>query len=238
MLFQTLPFFGNSWCKDTTLVARFMKSVFRHKPPRPKYVMTWDVSVVLRYLQSLVPLSKLSLKLLTFKTLALIALATAPRAQTLCALDWNNMFVQQQAVVFTFTDILKTSKAGQCCSLKVEHYSNEKICAMHTLLYYIQKTSSLRFSDKVFVSYVTFHSVTTSTLARWLKTVLELSGIDTSVYKAHSYRGASTSAAYSRGCSMNTIISQADWKSDKNFKKFYCRHSEGDLSYSSAVFGQ
>jgi hypothetical protein len=56
--------------------------------------------------------------LLTFKTLALVALATAPRAQTLCALNLNNMIVEQQVVVFTFSNILKTSKAAQCYSLK------------------------------------------------------------------------------------------------------------------------
>lgn len=237
MLLQTLPLFGNLWCKDNfNLIPRFMKSVFNHRPSKPRYLMTWDVSVVLRYLEGLMPLSKLTLKLLTFKTLALIALATAPRAQTLCGLNLNNMIVEQQAVVFTFSDILKTSKAGQSYSLKIEHFKNESICAMHTLLFYIKKTSSVRLSEKVFVSFVTYRKVTTCTLARWLRTVLELSGIDTTVYKAHSFRGASASAAYGKGCSMNTIISHANWKSDKNFRKFYCRHADSNVSYSNAVF--
>jgi hypothetical protein len=52
---------------------------------------TWDVSVVLTFLFTLYPLSELSLKLLTYKLIALIALTTAARAQTISALDINYM---------------------------------------------------------------------------------------------------------------------------------------------------
>ena len=236
MLLQTLILFGNIWCSDHKLIGRFMKSVFLHKPARPRYVLTWDVSIVLRYLQSLVPLSRLSLKLLTFKALALVALAAAPRAQTLASLHLNNMVIQQQAVVFYFTDILKTSKTGQCYSLKIEHYQEESLCAMHTLLCYIKRTAALRHSNSVFISYVTFNAVSTCTLARWLKNVLSLAGIDTMIYKAHSYRGASASAAYNKGCSIRDILKTADWTSDKNFRKFYCRNLDSGISYTKAVF--
>ena len=99
MLMQTLSLFGNIWCSDNKMIVRFMRSVFLHRPVKPRYTMIWDVSIVLKFLQSLVPLSGLSLRLLTFKTLALLGLATAPRAQTLCSLDLDNLFIQQQAVV-------------------------------------------------------------------------------------------------------------------------------------------
>ena len=41
-----------------------------------------------------------------------------------------------------------------------------------------------------------------------------------------------------KGCSLKTILDTADWSSDKNFKKFYCRHSlkGNQLSYVNAVF--
>jgi hypothetical protein len=238
MLLQTLIFFENSWCKSCDLISRFMKSVFIHKPATPRYVAVWDVSIVLKYLASLIPLSKLSLKLLTFKTIALIALATAPRAQTLGALNLDNMVVEKQAVVFMFSDILKTSKVGTSFSLKIEHYVNESLCAMHTLLYYIAVTKDIRLTQYLFISYVTCRAVTSGTLARWLKCVLQLSGIDVSCYKAHSFRSASTSAAFHKGCSIKDILSTANWKSDNNFRKFYFRHSlqQKDISFSTAVF--
>ena len=237
-LLQTFPFFGNVWCKDSCLIPRFMKSVFLQKPSRPRYCVTWDVSIVLKFLKSLMPLSKLSLKLLTFKVVALLALATAPRAQTLVAMRLGKMFREQQAVVFTFDNILKTNRDGHAFSLSVEHFQDESLCAMHTLLFYIDSTKSVRKNDELIISYVTYKPVCTSTVARWLKCVLQLSGINTDIFKAHSYRGASASAAFNKGCSLNNILSTADWKSDKNFRKFYFRRSvknNKNVSFNNAV---
>lgn len=236
MLLQTLPFFGNKWCDKCFLISRFMKGIFVKTPPKPRYHFTWDVSIVLKYLSSLNPLEKLSLKLLTFKVVALVALAAAPRAQTMVALSLNHMFVEKTRIIFLFSKLLKTSKKGQSYSLCLEHFSDESLCVMHSLLYYISVTKEIRKSQQVFISYATYNSVTTTTIARWLRTVLELSGINTSVFKAHSFRGASVSAAFSKGCSLHNILRTADWKSDKNFYKFYNRISLNEKSFSDTVF--
>lgn len=238
MLLQTLPFFGNNWCKECTLINRFMKGVFFQSPPKPRYLFTWDVSCVLRFLSSLFPLDGLSMRLLTFKVTALIALATAPRAQTLVSMDLDHMLLEQSSVTFCFPKLLKTSRVGHSFSLCIDHFQDESLCAMHTLLHYINVTRSLRQSRSVLISYVTFKAVTTSTIARWLKTVLDLSGINTNTFKAHSYRAASMSAAFSKGCSLERILKAADWSSDKNFRKFYCRHSvrKDQVSFTNAVF--
>lgn len=150
MLLQTLPLFGNQWCKDCPLVTRFMKCLFLNKSPKRRYLVTWDVSVVLRYLKSLTPLLQLSLKLLTFKVVALIAFATAPRAQTLTAMSLDNMLTERSHVVFCFTEFLKASRQGHDFSLVIEHFADEDLCAMHTLLFYIERTESLRLSCKMF----------------------------------------------------------------------------------------
>ncbi|WAR08419.1 hypothetical protein MAR_018377, partial [Mya arenaria] len=44
------------------------------KSPKPRYIAMWDVSIVLRFLEFLGKNSDLSLKILTFKTVALVAL--------------------------------------------------------------------------------------------------------------------------------------------------------------------
>ena len=94
---------------------------------------------------------------------------------------------------------------------------------MHTLLYYVDRTKSLRDSQQLLISYCSFKAVTSSTVARWLKEVLKHSGIDVSQFKAHSFRSAAVSAAFAKGCSLQTILKTADWTSAKNFKKFYLR---------------
>ena len=107
----------------------------------------------------------------------------------------------------------------------------------YTLLLYVEKTKESRLSRNVLVSYITFKDVTTSTVARWLRCVLDLSGINTDKFKAHSYRGASVSAAYKKGCSLKNILDTADWKSDKHFRTYYYRDSVSDkqLSFADAV---
>ena len=59
------------------LVSRFMKGVFQSRPPCPRYLATWDVSVVLSHLRSLSPKEDLSLKDVTFKLTMLMALVCA-----------------------------------------------------------------------------------------------------------------------------------------------------------------
>lgn len=238
MLTQTLPFFGNTWCESCKLISRFMKGVFINKPHVPRYCFTWDVSVVIKFLESLYPLRSLSLKMLTLKLTALIALANAPRSQTLVALNLDHMVIEKDAIVFLFPSLLKTSRVGHNFSLKLEHFEKEELCTMHTLMHYIKRTRKCRQSRNVLISYVTYKSVSTSTVARWLKFVLNSSGINTDIFKAHSFRGASTSAALNKGCSLNLILKTADWKSDKVFKKYYYRHSVSNkqLTYADAVF--
>lgn len=237
MLIQTLKLLNNSWCENPIYLARFMKGLFNKNPPVPKYKFTWDVSVVINFLRKLYPLKDLTIKMLTLKLVSLISLTTAPRAQTLVALNLDNMNVCGNKVVFTFDKLLKTSRPGKSFQLELLHCSEEDICAMHTLLCYIERTKHVRKSRQLLVSYCSFESVSTSTVARWLKEVLKLSGVDISVFKAHSYRSAAVSAAYNKGCSLKDILSSADWASASNFQKFYLREVEpsNNVSFAEAV---
>ena len=61
------------------------------RPPEPRYSFTWDVNVLLTFLESWFPLSVLELKQLTLKTAALVALVSAQRSQTLSALSIDCM---------------------------------------------------------------------------------------------------------------------------------------------------
>ena len=65
--------------------------------------------------------------------------------------------------------------------------------------------------DQVVVALIKPHkAVTSSTIARWLKSLLEAAGIDTTVFTAHSVRGASSSAAANLGITTNDILKAAD----------------------------
>ena len=238
MIIQTLKLLGNEWCVSPSYISRFIKGLFNKIPPVPRYRSMWNVDHVIQFLRTLYPLENLSIKMLTFKTVTLVALAVAPRAQTLVSMNIDLMRVEEDKIIFVFENMLKTSKPGKAFQLELLHFEEEQLCVMHTLLFYLEKLKDKRKSRQLFVSFCSFNAVGTSTVARWLKTVLHLSGIDTSVFKAHSFRGAS--AAFNKGCSVQQILKTGDWSSVRNFYKFYLRGNQSNdaINFAEAVLKQ
>ena len=99
---------------------------------------------------------------------------------------------------------------------------------MSSIEAYVNRTNELRVkSNNIFVSFKSpFSSVTPSTIARWIKTVLALAGIDTRIYGAHSTRGASTSNAVAMGIPVDVILQAANWRSESTFTRFYRRFKD------------
>ena len=83
------------------------------------------------------------------------------------------------------------------------------------------------YAGKLFLSYVEPHlSVTSNTLARRVRTVLEMSGIDITIFGAHSVRGASSSKAMELSASIDSILQAGEyWSSTRTFNKHYCRRN-------------
>uniref|UniRef100_A0A1X7ULN4 Tyr recombinase domain-containing protein n=1 Tax=Amphimedon queenslandica TaxID=400682 RepID=A0A1X7ULN4_AMPQE len=50
---------------------------------------------------------------------------------------------------------------------------------------------------------------------------MESAGIDTSVFKAHSVRSASTSAAGMQGVTTENILNAVDWNTGSSFQRFF-----------------
>ena len=66
--------------------------------------------------------------------------------------------------------------------------------------------------NPLLLSYVKPHKpVSSQRIAHWLNNFLALAGVDTSVFKAHSTRGASASAAKAKGAALEDILQVADW---------------------------
>ena len=61
------------------------------------------------------------------------------------------------------------------------------------------------------------------TLGRWIKTVLEGAGIDMSLFKSHSTRHASATAAFAADIPIDEILKRAGWSNAMTFKRFYCK---------------
>ena len=202
-----------------------MKVVFERKPSLPRYKETWDVNIVLTYLSSLGPPAELILKVLTHKVVMLLALLSGQRRQTLHALDINSMQLTSDQCIFTINSLLKTSRIGHHLTpVKLVSFNQDSsLCIVKHLHEYINRTAVLRGNEtKLLISYQKpYKAVSADTIGRWLKIVLNLAGIDTVKYGAHSTRAASTSAAKAMDIPIDTIMESAGWTQESTFARFY-----------------
>ena len=82
-------------------------------------------------------------------------------------------------------------------------------------------TFSVEYSKRTAVHRKSYKSESTSTIGRWIKAILEQSGVDTEQFKAHSTRSASASQAFLSGVPISKIRSLANWSNESTFSKFY-----------------
>ena len=220
-------------------ICRFMSGVFNLRPTKPKYRETWDVSKVLSFLKTLSPVESISLKMLTFKLAMLIALTQASRAHSISLLTIDDMQKGEDTFTMYYSGLLKQSRRGRANPVVTfkEYSLDERLCVYRTLSEYLSKTGSLRGDEKrLFISFIKPHKVVVSTtISRWIKTVMRLSGINVDLYKSHSTRGASTSKANFSGVPLAEIMKVAGWSSAQTFAEYYNKPMEKDSSFESAV---
>ena len=211
------------------LVVQLLKGMVNIRPPVPKYSHTWDVAQVTKYLSSLGNSTSLSLKQLSEKLAMLFALSCPERVSSLSRLDLRFCRLLPEGISFTLTTPRKRGSPDEIATAFFASFpSNKKLCPKSTLQHYLQRTKKYRTiippsePDLVFVSYVKPHKpITSSTLSRWLRETIKEAGINTDIFKAHSVRGASTTAAANKNVPLKDILTMADWSSASTFQKFY-----------------
>ena len=207
-------------------ITRLLKGAFHERPPLPRYTSTWDVNKVLQYLKSLGPSNGLTLKQLTHKLIMLLALTRPSRSADLSYLSLARRQYSPEGVTFLPAALAKQSRQGKpLVEFFFPSFSHDaSLCPVLTLRQYESVTSPFRSGDhqELFLAVVKPHKpVSSCTIARWLKCVLGDSGIDVSMFAAHSVRGASSSAAAMAGVTTNDILKAADWSTDSVFRRFY-----------------
>ena len=227
------------------IMAKFMKGVFSLRPPEPKYFVTWDVRQVLDFLKTWSPAESLSLKQLTLKLVMLAALITAARSSSVNKMNLCFRYFKPHGVLFKVPGLTKC--AGPKRPLQnlflASFPPDRRLCFVNYLKQYEKVTRNLRQKTEntqnlLFISYVKPHKpVTSATIARWVKTVLSLAGID-GVFTAHSTRGASASAAARAGVALSDIMEAADWSRESTFKKFYHRPTQKSVFTMGVLRGQ
>jgi integrase len=231
------PEIGGIKVGQTSLIKHVMTGIFNLKPPLPRYNETWDVDQVLKYLNTLDQNEELTLKVLSHKVVTLMALTSASRSSELHKLDIRFMQITPGLISFTLTGLIKTTKVNDGpIVLSFADNENEKLSAEKCILHYLDRTNVIRGEEtQLLISHIKPHkAVKTCTIASWLKNALTNAGIDTSVFKAHSTRGASTSKANKFGISVGQIMKQANWRSANTFQRFYNKPIQGNVNQEFA----
>ncbi|XP_069121449.1 uncharacterized protein [Argopecten irradians] len=212
-------------CGNNTFVKRFLKGVFQLRPALPKNNVIWDTEIVISFVRNM-DVSKL--KMLTYKTVILLALSTGQRAQSLHSLDIRNITLTEHEVKLRFGEVLKTTRPGHHqCEIVLGKFSELNLCVAETLKTYLIKTELLRDNvtqNKLFLSYQKPHTaVSKATISRWIKVVLVKAGVDMTIFTPHSTRAASASAAFRANVPVQTILNTAGWSKESTFAKFYLK---------------
>lgn len=225
------------------LVVRFMKGVFNLRPPLPRYAATWDVQPVLRQLRSMHPLHSLSLKNLSLKLVMLMALTQAARVQTLHLLSIKGLCIEQDFIMVPLSGNIKQCRPQfNVRMVKFQAFHKDaRLCVCGALRQYLDSTREIRQgmgqeSYSLFLSFIRPHKpVTRDTIARWLRKMLDLSGVDTTRFKAGSVRAAAASKAKASAVPINCIMEKAGWSRASTFAKFYDRQVDSTDQFQDAV---
>ena len=182
-------------------------------------------------MESLGPNEQLPLKKLSRKLAFLLAITSAERGSELVAHDLRFKRFHPEGVSFNLPELTKGVRVGK--PLKTSFYSsfpeNKLLCPCSCLKEYELRTQAFRPEsisepNKLFLSVNKPHKpVGSATLSQWVKKCLLEAGIDSQVFKAHSKRGAATSAALRAGISIPEIVRLADWTKGTTFKTFCYR---------------
>jgi len=200
------------------LVCQMLKGVYQLRPPQSRYVTTWQVSRVVQFISSLGPNAQLSSKLLSYKLVGLLALTAPDRDSGLAARDLRFRYFHPEGVQFKLPELTKMARQGQepkSC-FHASFPGNDCLCVGTCLQEYEVRTLQWRPQDpskpsRLLLSHIRPHKpVSPTTLARWLKELMHLAGIDTSVFKGHSVRGAVTTKVARQGFSIPEILQFAD----------------------------
>ena len=136
------------------------------------------------------------------------------RSADLVMLDLQYRRHTPEGVVFQEAGLAKQSRQGKP---RAEFFfpafpSNGRLCPQQTLRAYARKTEPFctggsEEQTRLFLAVVRPHKpVWSSTLARWLRSLLDKAGIDTAIFKAHSTRSAAALAAANAGITTGDIL--------------------------------
>jgi hypothetical protein len=228
-----------------------MKNIKADMPRQKNLVPKWDLAIVLQglRLEPFEPLESCSVRHLTYKTLFLIALATAARVSELGALsavEGHIRFTEGKSSVtlLPFEGFLAKNQSTKDPPLRMVIKALTQftpiddpealLCPVRALRIYLKRTNCFRGDrQRVFLSYVEKfkRDVTSQTLSRYIRETIKMcyQGQAPKLANhfhasAHEVRAFATSTLLWKNCSIVNVLRAANWKNHNTFTSFYFRN--------------
>uniref|UniRef100_A0A803JUY8 Tyr recombinase domain-containing protein n=1 Tax=Xenopus tropicalis TaxID=8364 RepID=A0A803JUY8_XENTR len=227
-------------------VRTFLQGVARISPPFRHPIPPWDLNLVLNALldSPFEPLSEVGVEMITWKTVFLVAIASARRVSELGALSCSEPFLvfhEDRAVLRTTPGFLPKVVSNFHINTEIvlpsfcNRPKNDKETRLHrldvvrALKTYIARTRSFRRTDSLFVIPSGAKKglpATKTTIARWIRETvrrayLAQKKVPPIKLRAHSTRALGTSWAHRNLASAEQVCRAATWSSPHTFTKFY-----------------
>ena len=240
------------------VVADLFRGFKLERPPRPRTEVAWDVSVVLRFLQSdTCSAPTASPRWLTLKTLFLVALAAGKRRSELHALERATVIWSPDSSSVSlkphprFLSKTHLSNVGTTAlsvitlpALPVVDDSSPALCPVRTLRQYIEVTDAFRSPTQkaLFMSYVRSfdRDISPQTISNYLKQTIVAAYKDVESLsddaiahdlniKAHQVRHVAHSLGQLGQLSLADIIRTGGWSTPNTFIKHYLQPLSNDV---------
>jgi hypothetical protein len=166
--------------------------------------LSWGPNVVV-YVASLGENSSLPLSKLSHKTAVLLALASLLRVSKIGPINFQSSLFFSSGVNLTLLKPRKAQQSGTLQSIFIPSLREPAVacCPVEAIKAYADATAphrNLSNINSLFISCNKPHrNITLKTMSGWIRSSLAVPGIDTSVFSAHSTRGASVSKAFAAG---------------------------------------
>ena len=219
---------------------RLLASFYRDKPIHNRGIPSWDLSLVLMALTKapFEPLKDATLKVLTFKTVFLMALASGKRREEVHAWTFSSLrrspspaFLAKNQLASEGPDLIRPIVIPALKPFLNSDLSDDMtLCPFRALRYYLDRTSTQRKGKNLlFISFKEGFDkdIQRSTISSWIKQTVALayqssdSMSDNVHVKAHDIRSMSASLAFKGGVSLEQVLGSCFWKSHNTFTTFY-----------------
>lgn len=231
---------------QVTWVSRFLNAADRLRPRIKNLCPPWNLNWVLNALTAapFEPLAEIPIRLLTLKTIFLVAITSARRVSELQALSIQDPFlvVQEDKLVFRLDpsflpkvvsqfhrsqDIIVPSFCANPKNSLEQKFHNLDV--RRAVLQYIQATQPWRVDKNLFIQFFGKNrgkKAAKSSISRWIRSAIceaytAVSKVAPEGLKAHSTRALSTSWAQKASASLEQICKAATWKNVHTFSRHY-----------------